>query len=103
MQKRLSIIAFLEITLVLLTLRVRTVFFEFFKKHSQIRCTGLLQSSKLVHLDGKNLTCFIQNLVPNLMNVVLKQQEGDKKLLKLKQPTKHHICGIRGLRVNIVI
>ena len=32
MQKRLSIRAFLEITLVSLTLRVRTVFFEFFKK-----------------------------------------------------------------------
>ena len=32
------------------------------------RYTGLLRSSKLVHLDGKNLTFFIRNLVQNLLN-----------------------------------
>ena len=31
---------------------------------------GNFAVSKLVHLDGKNLTCLIQNLVQNLMNLV---------------------------------
>ena len=41
------------------------------KKRSQFHCTGLLRSSKLVHIDSKNLICFFQNLVHNLMNLVL--------------------------------
>ena len=41
-----------------LTLRARTVF-KFLKKHTEFRCTGLLRSNKLVHLDSKNLTFFI--------------------------------------------
>ena len=42
---------------------------EFLKICWQFRCTGLLRSSKLVHLDGKNLVCFTQNSVQNLMNL----------------------------------
>ena len=34
-------------------------FLKFLKKRRQFRCTGLLRSSKVVHLDGKNLPCFI--------------------------------------------
>ena len=49
-------------------------FLKFLKKSSQFCCTDLLQSSNLVHLDGKNLACFIENLVQNLMNLVLKVQ-----------------------------
>ena len=60
-----------------LTLRARTVF-KFLKRCSQFRCTGLLHSSKLVHLDSKNLTCFIQNLVQNLMNLVLPSKNNRK-------------------------
>ena len=53
-------------------------FLKFLKKRSQFRCTGLLRSGKLVHLDGKNLNCFIQNLVHDLMNLVLRSK-GDRK------------------------
>ena len=53
-------------------------FLKCLKKRSQFRCTGLLHSSKLVNLDGKNLTCFIQKLVHNLMNLVL-GSKSDKK------------------------
>ena len=38
----------------------------------------MLGNSKLVHLNGKILTCFIQNLVYNLKNVVLRRK-SDKK------------------------
>ena len=61
-----------------LTIRARTVFFKFLKNRSQFRCTGLLCSSQLVHLDGKNLTCFIQNLVQNLMNLILRSKSDRK-------------------------
>ena len=53
-------------------------FLNFLRKRSQFRCTGLLCSSKLVHLGGKNLTCFIQNLVHNLMNLVLSSKSNRK-------------------------
>ena len=43
----------------ILTLRAHTVFFYFLKKRGQFRCTGLLRSSKLVHLDGKILAGFL--------------------------------------------
>ena len=42
----------------ILTLRVHTGFFNFLKKRGQFRYTGLLRSSKLVHLDGKILAGF---------------------------------------------
>ena len=55
-------------------------FLNFLKKGSQFCCPGVLRNSKLVHLDGKNLTCFIQNLVQNLMNLVLRSESGRKWL-----------------------
>ena len=66
------------LTLVSVTLRARTVFKIFLKERSQFRCTGLLCNSKLVHLDGKNLTRFIQNLVQNLMNLILSSKSNRK-------------------------
>ena len=53
-------------------------FLMFYKKRSQIRCTGLLSSRRL---DDRNLTCFIQNLLHNLMNLV-SRSKSDKKLPK---------------------
>ena len=53
-------------------------FLKFLKKRTQFRCTGLLRSSKLVILDGKNLICFIQNLVHDLMNLVLRSKSDRK-------------------------
>ena len=66
------------LTLVSVTLRARTVFKIFLKERSQFRRTGLLCNSKLVHLDGKNLTRFIQNLVQNLMNLILSSKSNRK-------------------------
>ena len=37
------------------------------------------RSSKLVYLGGKNLTCFIQNLVGNLMKLVLSSKSDRKR------------------------
>ena len=59
----------------------RALFFKIFEKTQPIHCTGLLRSIKLVHLDSKNLTCFIQNLVYNLMNLV-PHSKCDRKCLK---------------------
>ena len=62
-------------------------FLKILKKCRQFRCTGLLHSSKLVHLDGKKLTFLTWNLMQILMNLVfffLRQQEGAKKWLELK-------------------
>ena len=36
----------------------RFFFFYFLKKCRRLRCTGLLRSSKLLHLDGNYLACF---------------------------------------------
>ena len=80
-------------------------FLNFFKKSTQFLYTGLL-SSKLVHLDGIFLTCFIQNLVQILMNLVLSFKSDRKRLkkwLKLKQSRKPHMCGTRVLRVKILM
>ena len=62
-------------------------FLNFLKKRKQFHCAGLLRSSKLVHLDDKNLTCFIQNLVQNLMKLLSSSKNDTKwpkKWLKLK-------------------
>ena len=48
------------------------------EKRRQFRFTGFLRSSKLVHLDSKNLTCYIQNLVQNLINLVLHSENNRK-------------------------
>ena len=37
--------------------------FKFLKNCQQFHCTGLLHSSKLVHVDAKNVTLFTQKLV----------------------------------------
>ena len=34
-------------------------FLKLLEKCNQFRCTGLLHSSKLVHVDNKKLTCFM--------------------------------------------
>ena len=77
-----------------LTLRVRT-FLKFLKKRSQFRCTVLLRSSKLVHVDGKNLTCFVQNLDQNLMNLVLRSENdrNSQKMAKTKTAQKTTYVG----------
>ena len=46
----------------------------------QFRCTGLLWSSKLVHLDGKKLVWFTQSLVQNLMNLVIISKNKSRAL-----------------------
>ena len=46
-----------------------------------------LRSSKLVHLDGKNLTCFIQDLVQSLMNLVLSFKSDRKRPKRAKIKT----------------
>ena len=45
-----------------------------FEKRNQFCCTGFLRSSKLVHLDGKTLVSFFQNLVQILTNLVLRSK-----------------------------
>ena len=51
----------------------------------------MLGNSKLVHLNGKILTCFIQNLVYNLKNVVLhvKVTRSSQKMAKTKTVWKN--------------
>ena len=68
-------------------------FLKFLKKHRQFCCTGFLHSSKLVHLDGKNLTCFIQNLVQISMNLVLSSKSNSKWPKKSwnQSSTENHI------------
>ena len=74
-----------------LTLRARTVFKNFLKKWRQFRCTGLLRSSKLVHLHRKNLASFTRNLVQNLMKLVLFSESTGKgwKMAKTKVVQKN--------------
>ena len=63
-------------------------FLKILKKRNQFSCTDLLPNPKLVHLNGKNFTRFIQNLVQNLMKLVLNSKIKNKvakKWLKLKQ------------------
>ena len=52
--------------------------------YRQFRCTGLLRSSKLGHLDGKILACFTRNLVQILMNLVF-SSKGNKSGQKMVQ------------------
>ena len=71
-------------------LRARTVFV---KKCNQFRCTGLLRSSKQVHLDDKNLTCITINLVQNFMSLVsISKKTGSvQKMVKTKATWKKRI------------
>ena len=57
-------------------------FLKIKKKRRQFRSISLLRSSKKVHLDGKNVAFFTQNLVQNLINLVLRSK-SDKKLQKI--------------------
>ena len=78
-------------------------FLKVFKKRNQFLCTGLMRSGKLVHLDCKNLTCFIQNLDQNLTNLVSnsKSNWSTQNIAKtLQHSTKPHICCIRGIKIN---
>ena len=61
-------------------------FLIFLRKRRQFHCTSLLPSSKLLHLDYKNLTCFIQNLVQNLKNLLsnIKTKRSGQKTAKTK-------------------
>ena len=56
-----------------------------------ISLSGFLRSSKIVHLDGKNLACFTQNLEQNLMSLVLmsKSERKKPKMLKTKVVRKN--------------
>ena len=67
--------------------QIATLSFKFLKKRRRFRCTCLLHSSKLVHIDGKNLSGFIQNLVQNLINSVLSSKSNRKwrKVAKTKK------------------
>ena len=79
-------------------------FWKFLKKHSHLWCSGFLRNRKLVHLDMKNVPCFIHILLHNSVNLVLscekKIASSKKKRLKLKQYKKAHICGIWCLILN---
>ena len=55
-RKRSTIKAVSEVGLASLTLRIQ--YLTFLKKYRTFRWTGLLRSSKLVHLERKNSTCF---------------------------------------------
>ena len=55
-RKRSTIKALSEVGLASLTLRIQCL--TFLKKYRPFCWTGLLRSSKLVHLEGKNSTCF---------------------------------------------
>ena len=68
-----------------LNLRVCTFFLKFLKKRRQFCCTGLLPSNKLVHLDGKNLACFTENVVQKLKNLVL-SSKSDRVNRLVKTP-----------------
>ena len=55
-------------------------FLNFFKKHTQFRCTGLVPSRNLVYLEDKSLTGFIQILTCNLLKLVLSSRRNCKWL-----------------------
>lgn len=59
MQKYVQVCAkaFLEVGLISSTLKRRTVL-KILKKYRLFCCTSLLRTSKLAHLNGKNLACF---------------------------------------------
>ena len=70
------------------------------KKCRQLRCTGWLRSSKLVHLYGKKLACFTGHLMQNLMHLVFFSKSNTKWLkkgLKLRQSGKTPIGVVRKL------
>ena len=92
--------AFLEVSLVSLTIKVRTVF-EISEKTRQFHCTGLLHCVKLVHLEGKNLICFFKNLFQKSIKLVLhfKSSNSAKLLLELKHSKKPYICDHQGPNV----
>ena len=54
--------AFSVLILFSLTLNHRTLLYKFWKKDRYFHCTGLLHSSKLVHLDAKELNDFISRI-----------------------------------------
>ena len=62
-----------------LTLRARTVFLIFEKKKKKKKKNA---GNFAVHLDGKILACFTENLVQNLMNLVL-SSKSDRKWPKM--------------------
>ena len=59
-------------------------------------CTHFLRSRKLVHLNGKNLSCFTWNLVQNLMSLTLISKSNRKwsKLVKTKIVRKNNLLEI---------
>lgn len=59
MQKYVQVCAkaFLEVGLISSTLKRRTVL-KILKKYRLFCCTSLLRTSKLAHLNGKNLACY---------------------------------------------
>ena len=83
--------ALLEVSLVALTLRARTIFKNFLQKCRQFCSTGLLHSSKLVHSHGLNLASSKRNLVQNLMKLVffLKATGSGLKVAKTKVVQKN--------------
>ena len=77
--KRFSVKVFLWVTFGSLIHRTRPIFWNFSENRTSFAV--LVCQYKLVHLEGKNWTCFIQNLVQNLMHLVL-HSESDRKLKK---------------------
>ena len=62
-----------------------------------------MSSSKLVHLDGKNLACFTWNLVANLMILLLiseNKQEAAIKCFKVKKSRKIWIYVFRSIIIK---
>ena len=76
--KRLFRKMFLEVNLVSLALNWH-YFLEFLRNRSQFRCTASLRSTKLVDLDGENLTWVFQNEVDNSMHLVLDSKSRRKE------------------------
>ena len=77
------------------------MFFKIFEKTQPTSLYWFAGQHQASTSRGQNLAFFIQNLVQNLMNLVLRC-ESDKSLLKLKQSRKPHICGTRRLRVKLL-
>ena len=80
---------FLEVNLVLLTLRARTAFL---KKCSQFRYNGLLRSSKLVHLHGQKFGFFYAKFGSKFNEIsafFLKATGRSRKMAKTKVVQKN--------------
>ena len=94
--------AFLEVTLVLLTLGARTVF-KIFGKTQRISLYWFASQQQTSTSRRQKSDLFYRKLYPEFNELSLvfkKRQQVSEKWLKLKHSRKPHRCGIRCLRAK---